>query len=80
MASEVIQFRESAQLVAEIRGAGLNPNEFAREALEEAWRRRKVREKFDRLRAMLAERDTQQAGPPADIVALIREDREHGHE
>lgn len=79
MASEVIQFREAAEFVAEIRQAGLNPNEFARQALEEAWRRRKARERFDRIRRIV-DRNAQQAGPPADIVAMIREDRERGHE
>lgn len=79
MASEVIQFREAAELVAEIRKAGLNPNEFARQALEEAWRRRKAAERLERLRRMVA-RNAETAGQPTDIVALIREDREHGHE
>jgi len=69
MASEVVQFRESAEAVAYLRERGINPNEFGKDAFQRALRLRQMREAHDRLAKV--------KGPTRDeIVRAIREMRD----
>ncbi len=69
MASEVVQFREPAEMLARLRQAGINPNELGREAFERAARRALAErwEKDARAHAVTL---------PKSAVELIREERD----
>jgi hypothetical protein len=69
MTSGVVQFREDGALLAYLRKRGLNPNEFAREALERAYRRLRMEEANRRLEKFAFRL-------PKSAAELVREDRD----
>ena len=73
MATDVVQFRFPAAEIDFIRSQGLNPNEFARERLEEALRALHAADRSRRLLGLM-----KGIGPKKEIdpAALIREDRD----
>lgn len=68
MASRV-QFREDEEVVAYVERQGYNPNEFARQAFEEAVRRLRAEDRARRLREAEIEL-------PGSTAEAVREDRE----
>lgn len=69
MASDVVQFREDAEVTAFLRARGLNPNEFARDAFERAYRRLVQEDAALRLSKV-------QARLPKRAAEVVREERE----
>lgn len=67
----MIQFREEEAKVDYLRSRGVNPNEFAREAFDQALRIARAEERFQKIRELRV-----RIPPDVDIVKLIREDRE----
>lgn len=79
MESGIVQFREDQATLEDLKKAGINPNEFGRQAFEQAYRRFAV----DRKMKFLAEvrerirRDTKGKGVSmADIEGMVRRDRD----
>lgn len=73
MATDVVQFRFPQAEIEFIRSQGLNPNEFARERLEEALR---ALHAAARSRKILDLMKHAKIRTPIDPAALIREDRD----
>lgn len=71
-----VQFREDEEILAYFEGQGVNPNELARSLLLAEFRRRRAKEKWERLRAVIAKR-RDFSGPTA--AEMIREDRDSDH-
>lgn len=69
MATDVVQFREDEAIVDFLRGKGINPNEFGRQAFEAAVRRMRAEEKMKALSKIQAKLDKS----PEEI---IREERD----
>lgn len=69
MATEVVQFREDSEALAYLRGRGVNPNEFAREAFEANLRKIRAQETAEKLSEV-------QADLPRPVAEIIREARD----
>lgn len=69
MASSLVQFRKDASTLEFLRGRGINPNEFGREAFDSAVRRLRTEEAMGRLAKL-------KVRLPKPIEEVIREDRD----
>ena len=79
MATSIVQFREDDVNVQFLRSKGINPNEFGREAFEEALRRLRAMEASVKINEM-AERIRKRIGDrpyyDGNVVDLVRHDRD----
>lgn len=68
-----VQFREEDEVLQFFQREGLNPNEVARELLRQEYRRRKAEKWLAAVRAAKVNLN-------GAAAALVREDRDHGHD
>lgn len=52
MATSIVQFREDIADIEFLKAKGINPNDFARQAFEDALRVVRAQERYDALRAL----------------------------
>ncbi|MBI2079095.1 MAG: hypothetical protein HYT80_12160 [Euryarchaeota archaeon] len=52
MATTVVQFREDVSDIEFLRSKGINPNDFARQAFEDALRVIRAQERYEKLREL----------------------------
>ncbi|HEX9785707.1 MAG TPA: hypothetical protein VGA56_23620 [Opitutaceae bacterium] len=80
VATEVVQFREDTAELEFLRKQGVNPNEFARRAFEEAMRFARASARMTEIRRVRKALFLGAKLPPRiDIVALVRDDRDSDH-